>query len=122
MFLSTSFTSFSVVEVTRGHAGKGAVGADVLDAAANPQGILEAYWAYIEGHTPQGSTLLGAQPLVVTDLATVTLPAVTNKFEVPPTPGEYAVTVHISSTSVVGCDISQRITFVVQEDDVPALE
>ena len=109
------------LELTREHAGRGSVTSDLADRVANPNGILEAYWVYVEGHTPQGSTLLAAQPLTVTDLATKSLPAAT-KFEAPKEPGEYRITVHISSTSVVGCDLTAPLKFTVQEDDVPALE
>ena len=109
------------LELTREHAGKGSVAADVADSVVNPKGILEAYWAYVEGHTPSGSALLAAQPLTVTDLSTRTLPAVA-KFEAPKEAGVYGLTVYISSTSVVGCDLTERLEFIVQEDDVPALE
>jgi len=109
------------IELTRGHAGQGEAGADLKDLEQNPKGILEAYWVYIEGHTPQGSTLLGAQPVTVSDLSTTTLPAMA-RFEAPKEAGEYAVTVHIASTSVVGCDQTMGLKFIVQEDDVPALE
>lgn len=110
------------VELTRLHAGKGGVPADIANDETNPKGILEAYWLYIEGHTPKGAnTLLAAQPLTVTDLATKTLPAMA-KFEAPKEAGEYNVTVHLASTSVVGCDVTVPLKFIVQEDDVPALE
>jgi len=109
------------LELTRLHAGTGTVSADVADRTLNPQGIIEAYWAYIEGHTPKGSTLLAATPLTVTSLATTTLPAV-SKFEAPKEAGTYDCTVHIVSTSVVGVDITRKLSFVVQDDDVPALE
>jgi len=108
------------IELTRGHAGRGTVSDDIADRAANPQGIIEAYWLYVEGRTPQGSTLLAAQPLTVTSLDTASLPAVA-KFEAPKEAGEYHVTVYISSTSVVGCDMRKALKFVVEEDDVPAL-
>jgi len=97
------------------------VGGDVADKVANPNGILEAYWAYVEGHTPQGSALLGAQPLTVTDLSTKTLTAAC-KFAAPNETGEFALTLYIASTSVVGCDLEMPLKFIVQEDDVPALE
>lgn len=93
----------------------------MADSVVNPKGILEAYWAYVEGHTPSGSALLAAQPLTVTDLSTRTLPAVA-KFEAPKEAGVYGLTVYISSTSVIGCDLTERLEFIVQEDDVPALE
>jgi len=109
------------LELTRVHAGQGVVSPDVADRTLNPQGIIEAYWAYIEGHTPKGSTLLAATPLTVTSLATTQLPAI-SKFEAPKEAGTYAVTVHIVSTSVVGCDIAHKLSFIVQDDDVPALE
>ena len=76
----------------------------------------------MEGHTPKGAnTLLAALPLTVTDLETKTLPAI-SKFEAPKEAGEYAITVHVVSTSVVGCDQKMDLKFIVQEDDVPALE
>ena len=110
------------LQLTRGHAGHGTVPADVADDVTNPKGILEAYWLYVEGHTPKGAnTLLAALPLTVTDLETKTLPAI-SKFEAPKEAGEYAITVHVVSTSVVGCDQKMDLKFIVQEDDVPALE
>jgi len=111
------------LELTRKHACSGEVPSEIADEAANPKGIIEAYWFYLEGHTPSGGahTLLAAQPLTVTSLETETLPAVT-KFEAPKEPGTYSLTVHITSTSVVGCDLTMPLSFVVQDDDVPALE
>ena len=58
------------VEVTREHVG-GTASASVSGGPMNPHGILEAYWLYVEGLKPDGTpnSLLGAQPMVVTDLA-----------------------------------------------------
>jgi len=110
------------VELTRKHAGKGGVPSEIANDESNPKGILEAYWLYIEGHTPVGAnTLLAAQPLTVTDLKTTTLPGLA-KFEAPKETGEFKITVHLASTSVVGCDQKVELSFIVQEDDVPALE
>ena len=59
--------------------------------------------------------------MTVTNLETKTLKALA-KFEAPKEAGEYSLTAHISSTSVVGCDLALPLKFIVQEDDVPALE
>ena len=58
------------VEVAREHAG-GTASAAISSGPMNPHGILEAYWLYVEGVKPQGTpnSLLGMQPLVVTDLS-----------------------------------------------------
>ena len=109
------------VELTRCHASENAMVPEVTPE--NPQGILEAYWLYVEGIKPEGTpnVLIAAQPMVVKDLGTPVL-RTTLKFEAPPPPQDYELIVHIASTTVVGCDIAKRISFVVQEDDVPALE
>ena len=59
------------VEVTRVHAGSGSASSAISSGPMNPHGILEAYWLYVEGVKPEGTpnSLLGAQPLVVQDLA-----------------------------------------------------
>eukprot|EP00908_Phaeocystis_cordata_P019350 Transcript_30859.p1 GENE.Transcript_30859~~Transcript_30859.p1 ORF type:complete len:348 (-),score=166.43 Transcript_30859:287-1288(-) len=110
------------VEVTREHVG-GTASASVSGGPMNPHGILEAYWLYVEGLKPEGTpnSLLGAQPMVVTDLA---LPVLKGKvsFMAPPTPGEYKLAVHVVSTSVVGIDMHSECAFIVQEDDVPPLQ
>ena len=58
-------------QVTREHAGSGSASSAVSSGPMNPHGILEAYWLYCEGAKPEGTanSLLGAQPLVVQDLA-----------------------------------------------------
>jgi len=112
------------VELQREHASSCVAPTELIgDATSNPHGVLEAFWLYVEGQRPEGSAnvLIAAQPLIVKDLATPTLRA-TVQFDAPPTPGEYSLTAHINSTSVVGCDLASDLKFVVQEDDVPALE
>uniref|UniRef100_A0A7S0LMH3 Uncharacterized protein n=1 Tax=Coccolithus braarudii TaxID=221442 RepID=A0A7S0LMH3_9EUKA len=110
------------VELVRLHAGLGN-SAPVANCEANPQGILEAYWLYIEGHMPGGkpNALLAAKPLTVTDLTVSSCTSAPN-FVAPKEAGEYKVTAHIASTSVVGCDMSLTLSFQVEEDDVPALD
>ena len=39
-----------------------------------------------------------------------------------PTPGEFKLRVHLLSTSVVGVDRHEDVSFKMVEDDVPALE
>jgi len=109
------------VELTRGHAA--AESAPATPTAENPQGILEAWWLYVEGIKPEGTpnVMIAAQPLVVKDLSTPVLRTLL-KFEAPPSPDTYKLLVHVCSTTVVGSDMRQPISFVVQEDDVPALE
>jgi len=89
----------------------------------NPQGIYEAYWVYIEGLKPQGTpnSLVCAQPLVVKDVSASEV-SVEQPFVAPPTPGTYTLRVHLVSTSVVGIALTHDVSFVVVEDDVPALE
>eukprot|EP00316_Scyphosphaera_apsteinii_P012230 CAMPEP_0119317232 /NCGR_PEP_ID=MMETSP1333-20130426/42420_1 /TAXON_ID=418940 /ORGANISM="Scyphosphaera apsteinii, Strain RCC1455" /LENGTH=407 /DNA_ID=CAMNT_0007323105 /DNA_START=117 /DNA_END=1340 /DNA_ORIENTATION=+ len=111
------------VELSRLHACRNTAPASIADNDLNPKGILEAYWLYVEGHTPEGSSsvLLAAQPLTVADLSTPSCSA-TVKFDAPKQPAEYLLTVYIASTSVVGCDMSLNLKFKVEEDDVPALD
>ena len=42
--------------------------------------------------------------------------------EAPKEAGDYHLSIHISSTSVVGCDTSTPLTFTVEADDCPSLE
>lgn len=111
------------VEVARLHAGSGAASSAVASGPMNPHGILEAYWLYVEGVKPDAApnSLLGAQPLVVQDLA---LPVIKGKvsFIAPPSPGEYKLAVHVVSTSVVGIDMTGKCSFLVREDDAPPLQ
>lgn len=112
-----------LVELVREHAGKGVVTPDVADTEANPQGILEGYWLYLERVTEEGkpNVLIAAQPLSCKDLATRALKAKL-EFEAPKEAGDYHLSIHISSTSVVGCDTSTPLTFTVEADDCPSLE
>lgn len=112
-----------LVELVREHAGKGVVTDDVADREANPQGILEGYWLYLERVSEEGkpNVLIAAQPLSCKDLATRALKAKL-EFEAPKETGEYHLLVHISSTSIVGCDTHAPLSFKVEDDDVPALE
>ena len=109
------------VELTRQHTSEHPTPGDAV-TPDNPQGILEAYWLYIEGVKPDGepNVMIAAQPLVVKDLTTTTLRA-SVKFESPPQPGEYTLIAHIASTTVIGCDLNGTATFNVVEDDVPPL-
>jgi len=109
------------IELTRLHTSEQPTPGDAV-TPDNPQGILEAYWMYVEGVKPDGepNVMIAAQPMVVKDLTTTTLRA-SVKFEAPPQPDEYTLIAHISSTTVVGCDLSGTATFTVQEDDVPPL-
>jgi len=111
------------VEVTRLHAGSGSASAALATGPMNPHGILEAYWLYVEGVKPDGTpnSLLGAQPLVVQDLALQVIKGKVS-FIAPPTPGEFHLAVHVVSTSVVGVDMKGGCSFCVQEDDAPPLQ
>lgn len=96
----------------------------VAESKMNPQGILEAYWCYVEGVKPDAQTpnsLIGAQPMVVKSLdeAFVSLEVC---FRAPPTAGKYPIKVHVISTSVIGIDQMIDAEFCVVEDDVPDLE
>jgi len=111
------------VEVTRVHAGSGSASSAVSSGPMNPHGILEAYWLYVEGVKPDATpnSLLGAQPLVVQDLALQVIKGKVS-FIAPPTPGEYQLAVHVVSTSVVGVDMTGKCSFWVREDDAPPLQ
>ena len=43
-------------------------------------------------------------------------------FTAPPNPGKYTLRVHVTSTSVIGIDLTTDVSFTVVEDDVPDLE
>lgn len=107
-------------EVTREHA---SAASDEQPAATNPQGILEAFWLYIEGVKPEGTpnSLITSQPLAVKDLTERTLTA-EMPFQAPPVAGKYTLRVHVLSTSVVGVEYTTDCEFTVVEDDVPDLE
>ena len=106
------------VQLTREHAGPPKEGSE----CPNPQGIWEAYWLYVEAHKPEGTqnTLMIAQPMVVKD-TTESVVKANITFGVPPDPGSYTLSVHIVSTSVIGIEMSESLTFAVVEDDVPDL-
>ena len=59
--------------------------------------------------------------MVVKDLEQTTITAEA-PFTAPPTPGKYTLRVHLTSTSVIGIDLTTDVSFTVVEDDVPALE
>ena len=98
------------------------VPSDIADDKANPKGILEAYWLYIEGVKPEGTpnSLIAAQPVVVKDLREAVVRA-TQAFMAPPDAGTYNLRIHLTSTSVIGVNLAHDCTFTVVEDDVPAL-
>ena len=110
------------VTITREHAAVAGDGAPRPEPS-NPQGIFEAYWLYVEGLKPEGTpnSLIIAKPLTVNDLETAEL-ADEAVFQAPPTAGEYTLRVHVTSTSVVGVQLTTDISFTVAEDDVPALQ
>jgi len=110
----------ATVELTREHA---AAQGDPQPECTNPQGLYEAYWVYVEGLKPEGTpnSLITAQPLAVKDLTQTVLTAEI-PFMSPPTPGTYALRVHVLSTSVIGVDLTTDCSFTVVEDDVPDLE
>jgi len=89
----------------------------------NPQGIVEAYWLYVEGLKPEGTpnSLIAAQPMVVKD-ASQTVISAEVPFTAPPNAGEYTLRLRVTSTSVVGVNHVVDVGFKVVEDDVPALE
>ena len=63
--------------------------------AVTPQGILEAYWCYVEGIKPEAETpnsLIGAQPMVVKSLDEAFV-ALEVGFRAPPTAGKYPIKV-----------------------------
>jgi len=113
----------TVVSLKRLHASAPGEGTAEPPVPNNPQGIFEAYWLYIEGLKPEGTpnSLICAQPMVVKDL---TADAITAEapFTAPPVPGTYTLRVHVTSTSVIGVDLSYDVSFTVVEDDVPALQ
>lgn len=111
------------VEVTREHAGSGSASSAIAEGPMNPHGILEAYWLYVEGIKPDGTpnSLVGAQPMVVQDLALAVVKGKVS-FMAPPTPGQYKLAVHVVSTSVVGVDMIGECSFCVEEDDAPPLQ
>lgn len=59
------------------------------------------------------NSLLAAQPLVVTGLSQKTLNADAT-FLAPPTPGVYALRVHIMSAFVVGVELEHDLEFTVE--------
>jgi len=108
------------ITVTREHA---ASPGDAAPQATNPQGIYEAYWVYLEGLKPEGTTnsLITAQPMPVKELSQRTI-STEIPFQSPPAPGTYHLKVHVLSTSVIGVELSAPCEFTVVEDDVPDLE
>ena len=89
----------------------------------NPQGIYEAYWLYIEGLKPEGTpnSLIVAKPMVCNDVKQGVI-AAEAVFQAPPKTGEYKLRVHVTSTSVIGINLTKDVAFTVVEDDVPDLE
>ena len=110
------------VVLTREHAAVAGDGGP-RPAPNNPQGIFEAYWLYVEGLKPEGTpnSLIVAKPMTVKDLETTEV-ADDAVFTAPPAAGSYTLRVHLTSTSVVGVELTADVSFTVAEDDVPALE
>jgi len=112
------------VVLYRDHVSKTGEKAAVQDNPANPQGILEAYWCFVEGVKPQPevpNSLIAAQPMIVKSLDEAFV-SMTFPFKAPPTVGKYPLKVHLISTSVIGINLTADAEFVVVEDDVPSLE